>query len=122
MKKLFLVIPLLLACVACGPLDQTARNVIAAGAGSLRQAQKSFGPQCSADGSKPVCVAIHDGVQAENVAIDALETYCSGTPSGGNLDFNVGGPCSPVKGASDALQASLVDLATKLNDLKGFKP
>lgn len=113
-SALCITLCLCLMTVACGPLEQSARNGIATAKGFLDQ-EKVAHPECAGatPSVSPVCTLIHKGVAAKDVTIDALEQYCSGP------EFDAGtGPCSPNAALSDKLKAALRDLNAIIGDIK----
>jgi hypothetical protein len=97
----------LLLVVGCTPADQTARNIIAASNAVLVTAQAQYKTQCISAPSGRVCVAINTAGAAQNVALDALATYCQFTPQS-----PVAQACIPAKSALPALKAALANLQT----------
>jgi hypothetical protein len=95
-------------------LDQRARDGIATATGFIGKAQEQYLDQCKAAPMGGVCVTIHKAVASQNVAIDALRTYCGFGPVDG-LDT----PCKPVANAADALTAALGNLSNIVTDVKG---
>jgi len=96
-------------------LEQRARDGIAAATGFLSSAQTQYHDQCVAAPTGAACVTIHKGVAAQNVAIDALETYC-GFSKSDPLDS----PCKPVANSADALKSALSNLSGIISDVKGL--
>jgi hypothetical protein len=117
---LFAVTSLCLCLTACQPTDRTVRDAIAGETGFLDQAVKDHQTACAAVPTTVVCGAINRAGEARNVAIDAIEAYCSGIPTGNNAAFQVGGPCAPVKSAQATLAASLAGLTSTIKDLKAM--
>jgi len=96
-------------------LEQRARDGIAAATGFLSSAQTQYHDQCVAAPTGAACVTIHKGVAAQNVAIDALKTYCAFGKSD-PLDST----CKPVANAADALKSALSNLSSIITDVKGL--
>lgn len=100
----------------------TAYQAIAAAQGFLQQAQANHGQYCEANPNVGFpCVAIHNAVVAENMAVDALETYCSWTIPPADPKA----ACTPVASAKAALLQAVANLTSALNqykDLSGGKP
>lgn len=115
MRKL---LPLLLiSCLlllGCTPVEQNARDGIATAAAVLRFAQTKYGPSCTANPKQAICQNINKAVHANNLAIDALESYCQLTPAS---DPTL--PCKPVKALEPALASALANLNQTVTDLKG---
>lgn len=116
MKKLLLLLPLVIL-LGCQPIQNTARDGIAAAKGVLQTAQTKYMAQCTANPQDAPCVIIHKGVAAQNVAIDALEAYCEG---GATPAFKDGGPCVANKAVEPKLRASLDNLNQIIPDVKGL--
>ena len=125
-----------LLLIACQPIEKTARDAIVGAEAFLNQAKVNhpecnpalppdhpliveFGPQ--ADNN--ICQAIYKAIAAQNVAVEALSFYCSGSPQAGELSFNDGGECIPVrspdlrKQLQSRLKAALFDLDGIISDL-----
>jgi len=117
MRRVCYILPLLLILAGCAPLQDTARDAIAASKGVLESAQLQHRDSCIADPHQKTCVIIHDGVAAENSAIDALELYCSNS---GAQSFQTGGPCIVDKSAAPKLEAALANLNQIISDVKGL--
>jgi hypothetical protein len=126
MKKfsaLSLIAILVLGLAGCAP-EKSARDSIAAGKGVLVTLQQQHGDSCRANPQQPLCQEINRGVALQNVAIDALEVYCSGP------EFDAGtGPCQPPSdktvrnAAANKLAAALADFTRIIADLrKAIKP
>jgi hypothetical protein len=119
MKRLFAVVGLCLLFVGCTSFEKSARDSVAAANGVLVVLQRQNG-QCKLDPSQPVCQRIKQGIAAQNLAIDALEVYCSGPA------FEAGGACQPpsdpaLKNAAEVkLNAAIASLNTIVVDLKGL--
>lgn len=96
-------------------LEQRARDGIAAATGFLSSAQTQYHDQCAAAPTGAACVTIHKGVAAQNIAIDALKTYCA-FGNGDSLDSI----CKPVANSADALKSALSNLSGIITDVKGL--
>lgn len=119
MKRLLGVVGLCLVLVGCTSFEKSARDSVAAANGVLIVLQRQNG-QCRLDPSQPVCQKIKQGIAAQNLAIDALEVYCSGP------GFEAGGSCQPpndpaLKNAAEVkLTAAIASLNAVVLDLKGL--
>lgn len=120
MNKLFILLPLLLMTVACQPPQNSARDTIAAAKGYLDSA-RSHHPECNttSPNGTHACQIIGKGTQAKDVAIDALEIYCSNTSTTG-VNFQDGGPCVADKAYEPKLKAALASLNQIISDVKGL--
>ena len=84
-----LAIVLLLA--GCGEgFYKYARDGIAASKGAIGAAQAEYMEKCTADPSLQPCITINKAIDAQNLAVDALNLYCSGP----QWDLP-GGECDP---------------------------
>ena len=105
----------------CTPVEQQARDALAASQGFIMQAQKNHQAECSQTPKKPFpCGTINQAVGAQNLAIDALETYCSWTPQD-VADAAAGKTvhaCIEAKTAEDTLRSALANLNRILKDYK----
>jgi hypothetical protein len=119
MKRAWLLAVVFLA--GCSPVEQQARDALAASQGFLMQAQKNHQAECSQTPKKDFpCGTINQAVGAQNLAIDALEVYCGWTASD-VADAAAGKTvhaCVPVKTAADPLKAALSNLNRILKDYK----
>src|SRR6516162_2714485 len=119
MKRLWLVAVVFLA--GCSPVEQQARDALAASQGFIMQAQKNHQAECSQTPKKSFpCAMINQAVGAQNLAIDALEVYC-GWSASDVTDAAAGKTvhaCVPVKTAADPLKAALSNLNRILRDYK----
>ena len=119
MKRLWLVAVVFLA--GCSPVEQQARDALAASQGFIMQAQKNHQAECSQTPKKAFpCAMINQAIGAQNLAIDALEIYCGWTASD-VADAAAGKSvhaCVPVKTAADPLKAALSNLNRILKDYK----
>ncbi len=80
---------------------------------------ESHASECQTAPAKALCVAIKKAGLARNVAIDALELYCSGSPRRpGQPAFADGGACAPDKSLEPKLKGALVDLKRDIGDVK----
>ena len=105
----------------CTPVEQQARDALAASQGFITQAQKNHQAECSQTPKKAFpCAMINQAVGAQNLAIDALETYCSWTAQ--DVQDAAAGksvhPCFEAKTAADPLKAALSNLNQILKDYK----
>ncbi len=109
LKTLFLA-AVSLCLVGCNqPLQDVARDSIAGANGILVQAQAKYKTQCEADKSQTPCLLIHDGISANNLAIDSLKLYC-----------NNASPCQVDKAVEPKLKAALQSLNVIMGDVKGL--
>jgi len=119
MKRGWLLLVLFLG--GCTPVEQQARDALAASQGFIAQAQKNHQAECSQTPTKAFpCAMINQAVGAQNLAIDALEVYCGWTASD-VADAAAGKSvhaCVPVKTAADPLKAALSNLNRILADYK----
>jgi len=120
MKRILLIAIVFLAA-GCTPVEQQARDALAASQGFIVQAQKNHQAECSQTPKKDFpCGIINQAVGAQNLAIDALETYCSWTPQD-VADAAAGKtvhPCVESKTAEDTLKSALANLNRILKDYK----
>lgn len=121
MKQIVVVLAVALLLAGCSPLENQARDALAASQGFIAQAQMNHQAECSATPKKAFpCAMINQAVGAQNLAIDALETYCSWIPQD-VANVAAGKPvhgCIEVKTASGALSAALANLSRVLKDYK----
>jgi hypothetical protein len=119
MKHAWLVAVVFLA--GCSPVEQQARDALAASQGFIMQAQQNHQAECSQTPKKDFpCAMINQAIGAQNLAIDALEIYCGWTASD-VADAAAGKSvhaCVPVKTAADPLKAALSNLNRILKDYK----
>ena len=120
MKRAILIAVVFLAA-GCSPVEQQARDALAASQGFIMQAQKNHQAECSQTPKKDFpCAMINQAVGAQNLAIDALEVYC-GWSASDIADAAAGKSvhaCVPVKTAADPLKAALSNLNRILKDYK----
>ena len=119
MKRAWLLAVVFLA--GCSLVEQQARDALAASQGFIMQAQKNHQAECSQTPKKDFpCGTINQAVGAQNLAIDALEVYCSWTAQ--DVQDAAAGKsvhaCVPVKTAADPLKAALSNLNRILKDYK----
>jgi hypothetical protein len=98
----------------------TARDTIATSFGYLTWAQSNYLATCQANPTQTPCVLISKAIPVNNLAIDALEFYCSGAAPAGQQPFASGGPCQPVASGLAALNAALANQAPIIADLKAL--
>jgi hypothetical protein len=116
MKRL-LLLPLLLITLACPssqPLEQTARDGVAAAKGYLDSAKRQH-PECVATppAQSTDCSVISRGVGAKDALIDAINIYCA------SADYSTGGgACVPNKDMQPKLQEALNNLNLTISDVK----
>jgi hypothetical protein len=111
-----------LAMQGCSPLEVNVRNTIAANYGAITYARAQFTTSCQANPSQTICQLVDKDIPLHNALIDALESYCGGTPASGQQPFASGGPCAPVSGLAQALQAALSALLPVLQDIEPLLP
>ena len=102
--KLVSLLAATLLLVGCQPPENTARDSIAAAKGVIERAQTEYLDTCIANTAQRICNLINDGVAAQNLAIDALNLYCSGS------NYLAGGACQPNKEYLPRLQEALRNL------------
>ena len=114
-----LIFALLLA--GCTSLESNARDLAAASQGFIVTAQQKHTIECQATPLNDVCVTINKAVYAQNVLIDAVETYCGwpARPTPAQLTAAGALPCKRVSGATATLQAAVNNLNAIMGDLKG---
>jgi hypothetical protein len=120
-KKLFLMsllcaVAIMAVMAGCSqPLEQTARDLLAANKGALTAAQDQYRASCTTAPTGTPCAIINKDIAAQNVAVDALEAYC------GSAAFNTSGaPCQPNAALKDKLTAALSTLNQDFTDVKGI--
>lgn len=115
---LFLALLLLCCCAfTCNETtDQKARDSIATGNGLLAAAQAEYLDTCKANPAQGVCVLINHGVDALNIAITGLETYCSFQLS--PVPPAADAKCSPVPTAQAGLNVAVANLGQIIAQLQ----
>lgn len=103
---------LLMGLKACPPKHETARDAIAAAKGFIEKAQQNHLAECTAQPEKSLCVAINKAVDAQNLAIDALDAYCAGP------FWLQGAACDPQALLADRLQQAVRNLNDTVKSLK----
>jgi hypothetical protein len=114
---LIMVVAFFTACST--PVEVVARDGIAAAKGYIESEQAKHHDECTSD---PVaapkmhtCVVINQAVAAQNLAIDALETYCA------SADFTDNkGPCKPDKSLEPKLRSAMENLQNILQQVQAF--
>lgn len=111
-----LLLLLLLIPIACNETpDQLARDSIAAANGLLTAAQAQYVNSCKPNPTQGVCVLINHGVDALNIAITSLETYCgfslSPTPPAADTK------CAPVANARAGLNVAIANLNQIISEI-----
>src|SRR5882724_6523564 len=98
-KKLISIVLALgaLPMLACSPLENHARDAVAALSGSIVAAQTKYQVSCAANPSQQICQAINRGVSGENALVTAVETYCGWAVTPAPPDPNA--KCVAVKSA-----------------------
>ena len=107
----------MMACPKNQPLEMTARDGIAAAKGYLDSARAKH-PECVMVGSHAVptetkCALIFRGVAAKDLAIDALDAYCSS-----EAYQHQGGKCEPHADARPKLEAALANMDDVVKQVK----
>jgi hypothetical protein len=104
---------LVVALTGCSPVEQNARNVLAANYGLLTTAFQQYNAECSTDPSGYACTLIVKDAQAQNAGIIALEAYCGFTSASLLTD-----KCVPVKSAEAGLVAALANINAFMAQVK----
>lgn len=121
MKKVLCTITLCLLTlmtVACQPPEKTARDMSAGLKGLIEAAQAQYQVTCTATPSQAVCKDINKGVQAQNLLITSLETYCGWSTTAPPPDVTA--TCVPVKSATTGLNAAIANANALMQELKGI--
>lgn len=113
------ILAVLLAAMAfsfygCQKPEQTARDAIAAAKGVVETAQIKYLDACQADPDLGPCVTVNKAVAAQNLAIDALNQYCSGP------GYLTGGVCNPQPDLQSHLEAALASLDQTIKDVEAL--
>lgn len=117
MKKLLALTFTALLCfglTGCPPIQESARDGIAASVGAIFVVQQKHKDSCQADPSQEKCILINKAVDASNLALDALNLYCSGS------EYLAGGPCQPNKEIEPRLREALKNLERIMKEVKGL--
>lgn len=122
MKKLLLLVIGCLILTACpSGVESKGRDTAAALKGALGPVQAEYTAECTADKTKPACMAINRGVAAQNALITALETYCGWSTTAPPPDQTA--KCVPVTSARAALDAAIANANQAITEVKGvIKP
>ena len=88
-KSALSLLLLTVVLTGCPPPQESARDSILTARAVIETAQGDFRTSCQQDATQRVCAAINRAVDAHNLAVDALDIYCSGG------DWNAGGVCQP---------------------------
>lgn len=115
MKKiltLFAICGLTLVLTGC-PAESDARDAIAGAHGWIVNAQLVWSESCQKDNTQLKCTSTNKLIDAQHLAADSLQIYCSGSPKQGELSYADGGVCVPLKGYQDGLIAAI----QKMNDI-----
>lgn len=117
--RVLLLLPLLAAPLfsGCGFVNDT-RDTLATSYGFIIIAQQQNLASCQAAPTQAKCVAINKAIAVQNLAIDALNAYCSGTPPAGAVAWTAGGPCDPVNTLQSALTTAIANLNVLIPDIK----
>ena len=113
----FLIAILLFPLLACSPIENKARDTAAALGGSIAAAQAKEHDSCVANPTQKVCVLINNGVAGENALITAIETYCGWSTAAPPTDMSA--KCVPVKSATGALNAAILNATQLTTEIKG---
>jgi len=120
MKRLIWLVPLVFLA-GCSPVEQQARDALAASQGFIMQAQQNHQAECSQTPKKAFpCAVINQAVHSQNLAVDALEIYCSWGPQDVEAltsGKNVHG-CVRVKSLEGGLRTALSNLNRVIADYK----
>jgi hypothetical protein len=118
LKKLMYLIPcfIMLGCPNSG-IESKARDTAAALKGVLATAQGEYLAECQTNPAQTTCTAINKGVNAQNLLITAVETYCGWPISSTPPDATA--TCVPVAGAKDALTAAISNANQAITEVKG---
>jgi hypothetical protein len=121
MRKSYVVVLLvsLLLLTGCPKFHEKARDALAAHSGFLNQAKENH-PECVPDWPQDnkICVALEKAIDAQNLAVTALDLYCSGPA------YVEGGECDPPDGKDvrkelkSRLEEALKQLATLIAEFK----
>lgn len=118
MKKVFLpLIGLILLTVGCSPVENKARDTVAALQGSLQAASDKFGKSCEVNSSPSVCGLIKRGAAVQHDLVLASETYCGWDPAKPPVDQKA--KCIPVKSLEQALVVATANAAPFILELRG---
>ena len=118
-NKLLIVVLLVISSFSLagcnGPIEFVARDSIAVAKGIIQSAQVHYKSHCAVDPGDRHCVLINQGVDVQNLAVDALVLYC------GSHDFlENAGPCEPNKELEPRLKEALGNMRPiirRINDL-----
>jgi len=108
---LLLVAALPLLAISSCDKAKSARDAIATASGTIAFAQQ----QCAKVPAQAFCKLVPKSVAAENLAIDALETYCGFTPA-----TPAGTACVAVASAKAGLDTALANLSQSTSDIKAL--
>jgi hypothetical protein len=113
MRKFALICIALLALTGCDTFVKASVATLAGARDFIGQAQANHKDECTAAPTKPFpCVAINQAVEAQNVAVSALETYCQVpvAPTPATLAAQGATACNPNPTAKQILVAALSNL------------
>ncbi len=120
MKKKFMFVfasVILLFSLGCSDTpEQIARNSIATATAVISKAQSGNTASCQGKPDQQVCVAINKAVDAQNLAITGLETFCGFSLSPQPPDASA--KCTPNKSAGANLNTVVNNLNQAINELK----
>lgn len=111
-----LALPLLLTLIGCPSVVTTARDTAAALNGAIVAAQAQHQTQCTAAPTQAACVTINKGIDAENLLITTIQTYCGWSPT--VAPANPTAPCVPVPSALAALNQAVSNANTIIPEVK----
>ncbi len=116
--------PLFFICLilsGCQPIENSAKDAIAASNGFLGQAQKNHLEECKANPTKPFpCAKLNQAVGALNLLIDATMQYCGwpNRPGAEALKALSGQKCAPNKAALPILKNAIASMNSVIADYK----
>lgn len=105
----------LLFLIGCQPLEVSARDGIVTASAIIKAKQSKWRVTCQANPSVTECQNINKAGAALNVAIDALNAYCTSDAFNNNI-----GPCEPKAAFTVKLKNALSDLNRIKKDVEGL--
>jgi len=121
LKILVLLFCTCLLLSGCQPIENSARDAIAAADGFISQAQRNHLDECKANPSKSFpCVKLNQAVGAQNLLIDVTEQYCGwpNRPGAAELKALAGQKCIQNKTILPYLKNAVASLNSVLADYK----
>lgn len=121
MKFVAILICVCFILSGCQPVENSARDAIAASQGFIARAQQNHLEECKANPSKSFpCVKINQAVGAQNLLIDITEQYCGwpNRPGADALKALAGQKCIPNKTVLPYLKNAVASLNSILADYK----